>query len=159
MVPLALDELAEHSALPPTAKLEFFTVSSPVVLLYLPVMLVVPLGATVITQPGRMLEENEAPAFGTTRERVVPLLVVMSSQLPFVELVVTVSVPPRLSVQPLMVGGGTLAVVLSFFVSVAESVNVVHWTVIGVPLICPTNLSFEVPFRLAVTVVPGATLA
>jgi hypothetical protein len=125
----------------------------PFELLYDPATGTAPLGAAITLQDFSTLETNTAPSFGITRLTVLPELLTVSFHFPEV---VMVSVPCRLSVQPVMLGAPTAMLVLSLLVTVPVSLKLVHVTVMGTPFMLPTKTTFlDVP----VTVVPGFKLA
>ena len=119
--------------------------------LYVPVTFTDPLGAAVIVQLERMLDLKVAPSFGTTRVSVV--FVPVSSQLP---VVLIVSVPPELSLHPVMVGGAESFMVLDFVLGILPlAVKLVHETVIGTESMSPLKVMCVPVFSFPVTVVPA----
>ena len=136
--------------------------------LYVPVTEAVPLGATTMTHAApRMLDWKVAPALGIVSFAPSPELgsllspvvasISVNAQLPLVALVWTVSVPPRLSVQPLIVGGPIL--ILSPEDGILPLVeNVVQVTVIGDESIVPTAVKLVPDFRAPFSTVPAGLL-
>src|SRR5579871_6728439 len=115
-------------------------------------------------QADRMFDLKLAPRFGTVMiswSWVLSGAVSLASapslnascQLPRVEFVATVSVPPRLSLQPLNFGGGTVTGPRPLAGVLPVNVAVVHVTVMARPLIWPTAVNFVPVFSFAVIAV------
>jgi hypothetical protein len=120
--------------------------------LYVPFMLPAFFGKAVITQEGRTLDVNVAPFTGAPR--VIFFLAIVAVQVP---VVVIVSVPPDVSVHPLMVGGAESVMVSEAGLgTLPVTVKVVQVTVIGTESISPLKVRSVPDFRLPVTVVPAA---
>jgi hypothetical protein len=125
----------------------------PLELLYAPETGTAALGAAITLQDLRTLETNVAPSFGITRLTELPELFTVNFQLPEV---VIVSVPPRLSVQLVMLGSPTGMLLVSPLLTVPVSLKLLQVTVIGTPFMLPLKTTdLDVP----VTVVPGLKLA
>jgi hypothetical protein len=135
------------------------TVSVPVASLYEPTTGSAALGAAVITQPGRSVDVNVAPAFGMVRVNVNGVVLFsVSVHLPFVLLSVMVSVPPKSSEQPVIFGGLVRVTLYPAFAGTLPlDVKLVQVTTIGIPLISPLKVMSVPFFSFAETFVPAGS--
>jgi hypothetical protein len=124
--------------------------------LYVPGIFVAAAGETSIVQldPWR-LDENVLPFWGTLSLPAVPVLLSDTDHFPEV---VTVSVPPRLSLQPLNVGGALSGALRPSAGVLPFAVTLVHVTVIPMPSIVPTAVKLVPNLSLAVMRVLAGTM-
>ena len=102
-----------------------------------------------MVQAERMLDLKVAPALGASRVIFVAAIVIFHAPV-----VVTVSVPPELSVHPLMEGGADSGRVDLALVTVPLAEKLVHETVIGIESMSPLKVIAVPDLSEPVTVVP-----